>query len=266
MDLSVFGSPEDFKWGIANVPGFLDMAASYGISYSDILNYIGASEPVQPTPEPTPPPPPPPVYEPPVVTPPVYEPPVYEPPVYEPPPRQPYNGYDFNSVVNQTQVRANEGVALQDLYNYAVNVLGFTDQEAQNTLASVNFPIVQPVAPPPAPPPPEPVAPPPPVLPPPPPEPPQRQAYNGLNFNDIVSQTQARANQGFSLSQLYEYATNTLGFTPEETNNVLASVSFPPPVVTPPPTPVVTQPPVVTPPVVTLPPEPLFAKTAPASP
>ena len=40
MDLSVFGSPTDFQWGLANDPNFLNTAALYGISYQDILNYI----------------------------------------------------------------------------------------------------------------------------------------------------------------------------------------------------------------------------------
>jgi len=40
MDLSVYGSPADFQWGLANDPNFLNTAALYGISYQDILNYI----------------------------------------------------------------------------------------------------------------------------------------------------------------------------------------------------------------------------------
>lgn len=40
MDLSVYGSPTDFQWGLANDPNFLNTAALYGISYQDILNYI----------------------------------------------------------------------------------------------------------------------------------------------------------------------------------------------------------------------------------
>ena len=162
MDLSIFGSPEDFAWGLANDPNFLKIAASYGISYADILNYIAptvapAPEPTPaptpaptpeptpaPTPEPTPSPTPAPTSAPEPVYVPTYEPPpTYtepEPVYYEPPPRTPYNGYDFNSIVSQTQTRANQGFTPSELYNYAVYSLGFTADEAQSILASVSFP------------------------------------------------------------------------------------------------------------------------------
>ena len=159
MDLSIYGSPEDFAWGLANDPNFVELAASYGITLNDMLSYISGG---QPTPEPTSAPvsTPAPTSAPvstqePTPTPAPTSAPVQggglldtspgftdvnEPDYgYYEPVRTPYNGLSFQDIVNQTQIRANQGYTPTDLYNFGVYSLGLTADEAQAILGNITF-------------------------------------------------------------------------------------------------------------------------------